>query len=354
MKTLAHILLAALIMVSCSKIDTAFEAPHEISFEAVAGNITKAPVSGALYPTSLNLYVNAYTADISADATTPNYFINGEFEHRSEKVQNEDVWGGKTPYYWPNVKTLHFAGYSKSGSFTSAAYNPSSDKLTIAGYTPGTSTDAGGNDLMYFPSTKHTKSSGYGADTKYVTVNMYHTCSWISFFVKGDEVTGDGSTYSVTQMSMTEIINTADVECSAELIEEDNNKILTPEIVWKNYSSEKQTYTINVPASGVILYTNARNVETDEVYSPSEPVTGGNIVVIPQVPGKLNLTYKYGEIEKTVDNLDLTYATDDEGNSIPWQPGKHYIYTITIKANEILIAPNPIEWKDSNWNVTVE
>lgn len=349
-------------MVSCSKIDTAFEAPHEISFEAVAGNITKAPVSGVAYPNSLNLYVNAYTADISADATTPNYFINGEFKYIRETEEHVYVWGGwnsatnkANPYYWPNVKTLHFAGFSQSGNATNAnaTYSPKDDLLSITGYSPGTSKDAGGNDLMYFPSTKHTKSSGYGADTKYVTVNMYHTCSWISFFVKGDGVTGDGSNYSVTDMYITELFNTANVTCSADVSTIDNVKKLTPEIEWTDYDNEG-TYLVNVYKNGVTLYDNAKNVETNEAYSPAEPVTGGNIVVIPQVPGKLNLIYKYGDIEKTVENLDLTYATDSEGNSIPWQPGKHYIYTITIKANEILIAPNPIEWKDSNWNVTVE
>ena len=347
--------MAAVIIVSCSKIDTAFEAPQEISFKAVAGNITKAPVSGVAYPNSLNLYVNAYTTDISSDAETPNYFINGEFTHKDYTINNIDVWGGVTPYYWPNVKKLHFVGFSKSGNATNtnATYSPKDDLLTIEQYSPGTTSGSGTNDLMYFPSTKLTNTNGYGADTEFVTVYMYHTCSWISFFVKGDNVTDDGS-YSVIQMSMTDIINTADVNCRAEFSIVDNLEVLTPDIVWTNYSEEKNTYPINVLKNGVTLYTNARNVETGEAYSSSNKITGGNIVVIPQVPGKLNLTYKYGTTEKTVEDLDLTYATDSDGNSIPWQPGKHYIYTITIKANEILIAPSPVDWTDTDWNVTVE
>ena len=45
--------------------------------------------------------------------------------------------------------------------------------------------------------------------------------------------------------------------------------------------------------------------------------------------------------------LDLKITTDATDSGNKWEPGKHYIYTITIKANEILIAPTPVDWTDS-------
>ena len=78
------------------------------------------------------------------------------------------------------------------------------------------------------------------------------------------------------------------------------------------------------------------------------------------------MTYTYESstgalITETVTGLDLGLDTrvedantGDTVNKTPWEAGKHYIYTITIKANEILIAPTPVDWTDGNFNVTVE
>ena len=111
----------------------------------------------------------------------------------------------------------------------------------------------------------------------------------------------------------------------------------------------------------VYVAENAKDVETDAAYAEAEGTTSSNIVVIPQVPGKLTLTYTYKSstnavITETVENLDLALAKDASNAEGPakWEAGKHYIYTITIKANEILIAPTPVDWADGNFNVTVE
>ncbi len=359
MKKIFISLLAVAALAACTKSEVQYEPAGEIGFNVVAGNITKAVVDGTTYPTSLNMYVYAQTMDNTA--ATANYINNGEFTNKAA-VEDTHVWGGTpNPYYWPNVKTLHFAGYSKSGNVNNdatPAYNCEDNVLTITNYNPGTETGAGVNDLMWFPTTELKTPGGFGKSTKFVPVDMYHTCSWITFIVKGDQVTS--GSYKVTAMEMSEIDQTANVECSATV----SGTTVTPSIVWTDNTdktvSAETNYTVPVSATGITLDATGKNVETDAAY-PATGDTKGNIVVIPQVPGKLSLTYTYksttnADITETVTGLDLALAKDASNAEGPeeWEAGKHYIYTITIKANEILIAPTPVDWTDSNWNITVE
>ena len=381
MKKIIFILTAAT-LISCTKNEVAYEPTHEIGFTAVAGNITKAVVTGNVYPTKLNMYINSYVHATTVP-TTPDYIRNGEFTqvgtYASYTGDNDAsdidkatyVWGGgssassRYPYYWPNKKTLHFSGYSKSGSYTSASYNPSEDALTIEGYKPGVGTDLGVNDLMWFPSTKNTRPDGYGKETKYVPVEMFHTCSWITFMVKGDISTGsETSTYKVTSLTMKGLDMTANVVCTGDASLSQNN--LSTYVVWSENTTKSDTYSVSVNGSGVELKstynTYPKNLETGTTASNS-----GNIVVIPQTPGTIDIEW----INKSSIGEDFTDSASGLSLSIgketvqidgvdtevekPWEPGKHYIYTITIKANEILIAPTPKPWGDpTNGNITVE
>jgi hypothetical protein len=288
------------------------------------------------------MYVFAETTDNTA--ATANYIANGEFKHKTA-INGTEVWGGVTPYYWPNTKNLHFAGYSKSGNVAAntnpatVAYDCENDVLTIDGYTPGTGTD---NDLMFFPSTENDKAGGYDRYTDFVPVKMYHTCAWLSFYVKGDDVTGaTGSTYKVTDLTITGIDATADLTCTGSSVS------------WANNTATDATAAV-LASGAVALSTTAAMAET----------TPNSTVLIPQDPGSLSVTYTYTSpagqtVSETVTGLDLALAKDNATptpNEGPekWLPGKHYIYTITIKANEILIAPTPVDWADENWNITVE
>ena len=181
MKKIFLSVLAVAALASCTKMDTAYEAPQEIGFTAVAGNITKAPVDGTIYPDDLNMFIFAQTTDITTGAS--NYIDNGLFAYKKSDGSIK-LWGGSpNPYYWPNVHKLNFAGYSYSGNVkdgASVSYSfAEASGLSITGYTPsGTN-----NDLMWFGNTKYTTdgASGYGKETPYVPVEMYHTCSWITF-----------------------------------------------------------------------------------------------------------------------------------------------------------------------------
>ncbi len=358
MKKIFFSIVAIAALAACTKSEVAYEAPSEIGFMAVAGNITKAPVSGDVFPEDLNLYVNAYVHQTTLP-TTPDYISNGEFTHR-----NGTIWGGVNPYYWPNEQTLHFSGFSKSGNATNAnaSYNPSTDVLTITGYQPGVGTDLGANDLMWFPSTKYTagKENGYDKNTTYVTANLYHTCSWITFMVQGDETTGSStSTYAVTSLTINGIDVTADVTCTGNAALANTN--LSTYVVWSNNTAADSNYPVTISSGALantfskvddIVTRTPKNIET-----AATTTTGGNIVVIPQLPGSIDVKWTYESstgayIEDSATGLSLKL---NDANTIKWEPGKHYVYTITLGANEILISPTPVQWVEgTTGNVTVE
>jgi hypothetical protein len=273
----------------------------------------------------------------------PDYIDNGEFEW---KFTYGD-WAGKDESYpWPNTFNLHFAGYSKSGNIGAGAtvqYNCSTDVLTIHGYSPGSGAGIpGDNDLMYFPNTKSSVPEGFKGSEGAVPVNMLHTCSWISFLVKGDNMsTGLGtSTYSVKSLKITGIYDTANVTCQGE------------DIVWSYTNSQSQSYSrtasVTVLSKPISLAnTMAFGIEAEDLLN--------NTVLIPQIPGKLELVYSDGAAEyRREGETALDLKINEDPNLNKWEPGKHYTYTITIKANTIQIEPSPVNWTSGDWGVTVE
>ena len=372
MKKIFFSIVAIAALAACTKSEVAYEQPAEIGFAAVAGNMTKAAVDGTTFPTDLNMYIYANTTGNTAAA---DYFAKAEFTYlggyntvNSTSSDTKAVWGGgsssssRNPYYWPNVNKLHFAGFSKSGNVESAtvAYDCAANTLSITGYTPGTGFDNEGkpvaNDLMWFPSTEFEQPEGFGKNTTYVPVDMYHACSWITFLVKGDTVTGaEGTTYTLTSLNIANIDNTANVVCTGSAT------VTSESTVGSNNEDGKtadHAVTFGGGYNGILTQT-ATNVETNQATT-----TSGNVVVIPQQPGYLELTYTYtSEASKTITEVfsiennnapSLKLTTDPEDEDNVWEPGKHYIYTITIKANEILVAPTPVDWADENYSIIVE
>ena len=362
MKKIFFSIVALAALAACTKSEVAYEQPSEIGFAVVAGNMTKAAVDGTTFPTDLNMYIYANTTGntTSADA---DYFAKAEFTYlgaynavKQEGSDVKPVWGGgsdsdhRNPYYWPNVNKLHFAGFSKSGNVESAtvAYNCVANTLSITGYTP----IGDDNDLMWFPSTEFKQAAGFGKNTTYVPVDMYHACSWITFLVMGDTVTGAANTtYTLTSLNIANIDNTANVVCTG------SNNITSASTVWTANEDRTADHAVTFGGgyTGKLTQT-ATNVETNNATT-----TSGNVVVIPQKPGVLELTYTYTSgASKTITEVFSTENNNapslklDEENTKNWEPGKHYIYTVTIKANEILVAPAPVDWTDENYGITVE
>ena len=299
------------------------------------------------------------------------YYINkGEFTKKgayntinTQSTDTKLVWGG-TPeaYYWPNVKHLYFAGISKSGNVESLSATGNSPAismdfsgngtLTINGYEPGTGTAEGDNDLMWF-----SKTSAYGKGTDYVHVDMYHTCSWITVKVLGDNVT---ATYTTGEgESVKEHIGWKIHNITIKGITTKGNVTLT------NNSSTTTGTIIHTPGATWTLSTAASDInksiivfnETATTFTTTATAlenTANNTIVLPQASTNMDITYSYTSpagttITETANvslALDKTAGATAETNK--WKPGYHYTYTVQITASEILIQPEAKTWNDSN------
>ena len=326
MKKIIISMMAVAALAACTKSEVAFEQPDAIGFQVVTGKMTKAAVTDNVYPEALNMYVFAMTeTDGGAANTTADYLKNAEFA--KVLVSNgQNLWGGwlnnaAYPYYWPNVKKLYFAGVSKSGNVNNGAvptYN--NGTITINGYQPGVGAAVlGDNDLMWFPTT----DESYGKGTVSVPVVMKHACSWITVKMAGD------SKYTITDIHIEGLTTKGNVDLNTAA-----DWTLSTDAADLN-----KTFSVYSNATGKALSTTA----TAEGFEN----TVNNTVVLPeQVPGTLSITYHFesqaGEkIEETV-----TGSLKFDGEAT-WVAGTHYIYTVTITASQILIAPTVETWTPS-------
>ena len=349
MKKILFSLCAIAAIAACTKSEVQYEPSGEISFAPVAKTLTKS-VAGydgetfdGVFPTNVNLYVFANAQDeidgaLQQSWTSP-YFKNALFVHGSKgsedtqtfdgkSYKTEGAYAGQPTRYWPNVKTLKFIGYSAAcNAFgtegnpqtTTATVNTDFTTLTISNYTQdNTKTAEGANDLMWFPATQ-----AYGKRANEIPVQMKHACSWITVKVKTD---GKFSNVKLHDLTINGLYKTGTATCGAAAA---------------TWAVSGSTSTENLFAN-----TNGKEVGTNEVVYENTP---NNMIVIPQTPTTINVTYSYTSDEsltckETVTGLNLKISEDTNKNK--WESGVHYIYTITITATEILIDPVVVAWTD--------
>lgn len=358
MKKIFISLLAVAALASCTKSEVAYDDPSEIGFAPVTKMSTKAVADGTDYPDELNMFVfaNAGAAGSATTTYTEVYFQNARFANKANGV----FAGSPDPYYWPNVKKLIFSGVSASGNVNAAtngsvptyALTNGAWNITLANYAPGTgSSTTGSNDLMWFPTTAaYGKADVMGTNNDGdIDVQMKHACSWITIKVKGDSVTGradDDATNNVDETTTWKVksltINNLSLTGTATLGETAS---------WSNLATTKGVFNVFASDEGTVLTTTA--VELANVAN--------NTVVIPQAPTTLTIVYEFVSqkaggangadivIEETK-TVDLTLADTVTGENGAkggnWLPGKHYIYTVTIGTQEILIEPTAADWDD--------
>ena len=369
MKKIFFSIVALAALAACSKSEVQYENPQEIGFAVVANTITKAPVLTG-FPEELSLYVNAFTTTYEpevGETPAPDYFGNVVFARNSTSGK----WAGNPAQYWPNETMLQFSGYSISGNIgegvdkVKGSYDPDNDQLTITGYNPGDDTDEGANDLMWFPATiAYDKTSGASG----VEADMYHTCSWITFLVQGNELTSDSNgQYTVTSLKINDVNMIGKVICSGGTATDENdnpvtisNRNLKYFVKWSDLYSQTD-YVVTIPTAGIPLvgtYVAENQYEAKNIETGLKNTTDGNIVVIPQAPTTIDLEWTYMSPAGKIVTDTATGKSLTLGTGINWEPGKHYVYTITIGANEILVSPDSAEWVNGDMNgnggVTVE
>lgn len=330
MKKIIFSIVAVAALAACTKSEVVYDTPEEIGFVPVTELNTKAAVADTDYPDALNMYIFA-NAGLGSTYNEV-YFKNAEFEHKTSDATN--VFSGKTPYYWPNVKKLIFSGYSKSGNVASLTPTYDGSAITITGYKPEAGTaDAGSNDLMWFPTTypvgRGDKAVGQELVDGNVDVTMKHACAWVTIILKGDGVTADATTpWKIEGLKVLNLSQTADVA-------------LGTAATWSKLSTGKELVLLD-------LNTAAKKSEGKALTTAGEDYTNNNLVVIPQSVKGLEVSYNFVSQAATNIVIDETLPISLTPTDAPtsWEAGKHYTYTITLTAQQILVEPTVSEWVD--------
>ena len=346
MKKIFFAMVAIAAMSACTKTEVQYSDDSLISFAPVSKLNTKAAVADSDYPDGINMYVFANAGlDTDEDGTVENtectdpYFANAEFTNDGRSA-NE--FGGVTPYYWPNVKSLWFAGVSKSGNVNNGAtpsVNFATKVISLPDYAPGIGTAAkGDNDLMYFNPIGAYDKVNNAANP--IQVTMKHACSWITVRVAGNTVSGAANTtWKIKTLKITDLAVSGDLT------------ITDGTVAWAEDAATGE-FGLKTSADDVKLTTTLTDL-----------LTSTNAIVIPQFPANLYVQYEYVSqpaqgtedqpgyfapiVTTEATTIPLTYDGSNE-----WLPGYHYTYDLTISAQEILLRPIAEKWVDYDDDTT--
>ena len=325
MKKFFFSILAVGALVACTKSEVKFDDASAIAFAPVASTITKAAINTNTFPKDRDFQVWAfYCKDAPVQTpTVPEYnnYTTKYIEHKTfTRRVNSNAWGGKeSSYYWPNNGSLVFAGYS-APMVLNPTYDLSKDKLSISGYTQP-AIDEAYTELLWFG-----RGDSYNnkAIKENVKVVFQHALSWITLKFQGKGMTADVSNqWLIKKVVINDVSMTGNVECVGD------------NATWKDWSNE----------CDLIVYENNTGHQLTASAVTLENVARGTLV-IPQTPTTATITYTCltpaGETitEEVVAELKL------DGNATSWENNKHYTYTITFSATEILIEPSVVDWTE--------
>ena len=334
MKKVLITMCAAIAVLACTKTEVAFDEPNEIAFSPVSKFETKAAVaSGA----SIGQDFIAWANTVPTTGASQAYFSDVLFTSPTD-----GVYVGSPTQYWPNATALKFAGVTKSGNI-GASTSPATVSMTawgtinVIGYTqPDPSVESTTNDLMWFFD-DNTDDKGYVGDAStIVRPTASHACSWITVAVKlADYLVDTDNSKDGNQPYWT---NVTVKNIKFETLKTTGAVTLGTSAAWTGTSGAQSNVVIYNNDTGVVVGDAAKTIENEE----------NNVVVIPQEPTTLSMTYSYntpatGSVTETVTGISLDYDGDEA-----WKPGKHYTYTLTIGADEIKIAPASDDWTSAS------
>ena len=355
MKKLLFIAAAVAAMAACTKSEVVYDDTDvAIDLAPVNYKATKSvtgPYTGNEYSDAEQFRV--WAAYTSLDAGTE-FRMNTELSVYLDNVvfgkkENSGVWGG-TPvsYYWPKSGSLYFAGYSPADATVENAeyeFNTGSSKMTLTGFTQGAysyvnSLDAIAQntnykmiDLLYFDVASDTKSVNSGTHP----VLFKHALSWLTFRFRS--AAGMDNLFKVNKITLNNVSTKETFTSGAGT----NN---WPAPVWTANNSAPESFVIY--DANFNQTTAGDNVLVNGGFIPVE-----GILVIPQTAKSLTIEYEQKAavdqpfVKQNPLTIELSDVTDNSANKISsWEINKHYLYTITMSADEILIDPSIDLWEN--------
>ena len=332
MKKFFYSFLAIAAIAACAKTEAVYtEGETEIQVSPVTSVATKANVKQAIdgiaYPTDEDFDVFAYWKNEPAGST----FTTGETNYLIaddatgvEFVNKGAYWGGNTTYYWPKNGSLRFAAYSPAD--LDMTHVLATDTYTLSDLVYPTNT-ADTYEILVAPT-----SESYTAQTaaEKVSVVFEHTLSWLTIKLVSTDVAAGAFTVNGLIVNDVKYNGTLTANMAADTKEWDLEDATNNVFVFNRDTYAKADIddlaTVTIPAK---TYENVDN----------------GFLVLPQETTTLTITYTQNPLGGTpaLTGQELTIPLTLEADK-PWEPGKHYTYTVIFDLDEILINPSVEDW----------
>lgn len=354
--------LAGAVLSGCAKTDvvSVHEESGEIFFDSPVPHMhTKADLVKNLYPENISFCVFAdqhFDIFINTDSEGFTPYMRGnedggegvEVKHStvSLNVAGKDMdsyWRPDKSYMWPKEGHLTFAAYSPASVREHAQINYTPEYgVRMTDYTVDTDPDKH-YDLMFSRRTTDQRKEDMVVDgpSPYdgVQIVFEHVLSAIAFNVQAHDAEYAEWGYSITptKLSVHNVYSTADFRQFA------------------GYEGD------DVDKAG--MWTGLETLEEYIVYSSGDPLGQGreaDLILLPQPlsgegrePVKMELGFEMSHPDmggkKTSHSIifDLSQGKMADDTAVDrWEPGKRYIYTVTIGLNTIEFSPEVYAWED--------
>lgn len=346
MKRIILAIAAITAIAACTKSEVTYEAPGEIGFAPVTGNITKASGKAGALTTDQELGIYAFwdkdlvfpqgqnnvVVGNSYGDYTDNYLVNALFASKTATS-----WGGSpTGHPWPVNGALVFAGYTTPGDVVlttgtqngNVTYDLSSDTMTFTGYN-----NSSEFDLCWFGRTAYSYNNR--KDGTAIGIELSHALSWITIAAYAEK---SAIGWTITSMKW-KVPTSGTAACTGSGD--------SAEAVWDPVTYPEES----ADPTNILSDSHTLKAISDE----GKGAILTNNLVIPSFPVNLTIDYTFmvNGVPKT-DSKTVSLKLAD-GNTQKWVSGVHYTYTLKFEANEILVSPSYGNWdEDNDNNVTVE
>ena len=350
MKKIFFSIVALAALAACSKTEVAYEAPAEIGFAPVKGNITKAE---GLYgdldpnqelgvwafwdkdgvvegPTETTTDGNTITTPITYNKYNESYLANALFVNGDEDGTS---WGApeNKSYPWPVNGSLVFAGYTTPGDDVlttgtadgNVQYDFTNDVMTFTNYQNTTEFD-----LCWFGRTDESYNNRTTGTA--VSVDLNHALTWVTIAAYAQNA---AIGWKITSMTLNNYNVAGTATCNGS----------TKKATWNTVTLNQSPLSIGTTGDGGTL------PHTLEAATGSKGVELSDNVLIPSNEVKLTVNFSFlvNGVEKT-DSKTFTLNT-----TTTWESGVHYTYTLVFNSNEILLTPSYEEWTPGGNDITV-
>lgn len=355
-KIITSILFVAAVM-ACSKTDVEYTISEEIQIVPVNENVTKSVMSSTEFlGESFNLWawyqetaaapdqISNWQGGFAQGTTAPTtLYINEKpfVERNAEK----NLWGGRTPYFWPKTGSLIFAGYHAPALTAEDAvtytFNQTENYMTFNDVKQTKMSDNGyAEDIMYFNMT----TSSYNSKSGEVSLKFNHAMTWITVTVCKKANPEIPATITMHDVYFTEVNPQGDGKV-------DNQDIID----WTPEGAAEDLYIMK-DGNVKLEYNITEATATSERIVESVITTLDEYIIIPQdINGYLKVRYTVessdGSKFTETYTVDLTALKD--GKQEEWLSGKHYTYNLQLGTDELLVSPIVNEWEDVDTSILI-